>query len=115
MNGQGPVFIEAMTYRLGAHSTSDDPSVYRKEVKVQEKLLGCPILRLRKYLESQKLWDGQKEESYLDEVSKAVTDAIKVAKETPRPTLRSLIEDVYFEIPSSLEAQLNEIKSLYHE
>ncbi len=115
LNGQGPVFIEAMTYRLGAHSTSDDPSVYRKEVEVQEKLLGCPILRLRKYLESQKLWDGQKEESYLDEVSKAVTDAIKVAKETPRPTLRSLIEDVYFEIPSSLEAQLNEIKSLYHE
>ncbi len=115
IEGKGPVFIEAMTYRLGAHSTSDDPSVYRKEPEVQEKLLGCPISRLRKYLENKKLWDPEQEEKYLAEINKEISDAIRIAKETERPPLRSLIEDVYFGVPTNLEAQFEEIKSLYHE
>lgn len=115
LEGNGPVFIEAMTYRLGAHSTSDDPSVYRKDLEVQEKLGKCPICRLRKYLEKRKLWDAAKEESYLNVINKQVTEAIQVAKETGRPSLRSLFEDVYFEMPASLEAQYEEIKSLYHD
>lgn len=115
INGKGPVFIEAMTYRIGAHSTSDDPSVYRKEQEVQARLSKCPILRLRKYLENKKLWDSKKEESYIAEINQEINNAIKIAKETARPPLRSLIEDVYFEVPSHLEAQFEEIKSLYHE
>lgn len=115
LQGRGPVFIEAMTYRLGAHSTSDDPSVYRKDLEVQEKLASCPIARLRKYLEMKKLWDAAKEESYLSAINKEVTEAIQVAKETARPSLRSLVEDVYFAVPPSLEAQYEEIKSLYHD
>lgn len=115
LNGKGPVFIEAMTYRLGAHSTSDDPSVYRNEKEVEEKRLSCPIVRLRKYLENRKLWDSKKEENYLADINQEVNNAIKSAKETGRPPLKSLIEDVYFEVPSSLEAQYEEIKSLYHE
>lgn len=115
IEGHGPVFIEAMTYRLGAHSTSDDPSVYRKELEVQEKMLGCPILRLRKYLEAKKLWDTKKDEEYLAKATQEVSDAIQVAKETGRPPMRSLIEDVYFEVPPSLEAQYEEIKALYHD
>lgn len=115
LEGKGPVFIEAMTYRLGAHSTSDDPSVYRKETEVQGKQMGCPIARLRKYLENKKLWDVQKEEKYLADINREVSDAIHVAKETGRPPMRSLIEDVYFEVPASLEAQYKEIESLYHE
>ncbi len=115
LEGNGPVFIEAMTYRMGAHSTSDDPSAYRKEIDVQEKQAGCPIQRLRKYLEAKKLWDAKQEENYLAEVNKEVTEAIKIAKETGRPPLRSLVEDVYFAVPASLEAQYEEIKALYHE
>lgn len=115
IEGNGPVFIEAMTYRLGAHSTSDDPSVYRQEKEVIEHQKNCPILRMRRYLEKRKLWDAKKEEQYSAEINKAVTDAIKVAKEACRPALRSLVEDVYFEVPSSLEVQYQEIKSLYHE
>jgi len=44
-----------------------------------------------------------------------VTEAIKIAKETGRPPQRSLIENVYFEVPSALEAQYEIVKSLFHE
>jgi pyruvate dehydrogenase E1 component alpha subunit len=115
IEGNGPVFIEAMTYRAGAHSTSDDPSVYRKVEEVQEKLKGCPIARLKKYLEKKKLWDEAKEKNYASKINEEVTQAIKTAKECGRPSLHSLIEDVYFEVPSSLEAQYEEIKKLYHD
>lgn len=113
--GDGPVFIEAMTYRLGAHSTSDDPSVYRQEADVEKNRLICPILRLGLYLEKNKLWDKKNEEEYLQEIKDEVTKAIQVAKETGRPALHSLVEDVYFEVPEKLEAQYEQIKSLYHE
>ncbi|MBS4170601.1 2-oxoisovalerate dehydrogenase subunit alpha 2, mitochondrial [Neochlamydia sp. AcF95] len=114
IEGQGPVFIEAMTYRLGAHSTSDDPSVYRQEKEVLEKQLACPITRLKNFLEKQGLWDVQREKSYLDSINKEITEAIQVAKKTGRPALDSLIEDVYFEVPASLAAQYEDIQSLYH-
>lgn len=115
VEGEGPVFIEAMTYRLGAHSTSDDPSVYRKDPEVRAMQLNCPVLRLRKYLEKQGLWDNKKEDEYLSKINQEVTKAIEVAKETGRPPLRSLVEDVYFEVPPHLEEQYREIQALYHE
>lgn len=115
LEGAGPVFIEAMTYRLGAHSTSDDPSVYRKEQEVLEKQGDCPLLRLRLYLEKIKVWDAKQEEKYIESITQEVTEAIKIAKETGRPPQRSLIENVYFEVPSALEAQYEIVKSLFHE
>jgi 2-oxoisovalerate dehydrogenase E1 component alpha subunit len=114
VEGNGPVFIEAMTYRLGAHSTSDDPSVYRKDEEVDQHRKNCPILRLKKYLISKKLWTEEKDKEYLKEINEEVSKAIDVAKQTERPTLRSLIEDVYFEVPVTLEKQLAEVQSLYH-
>ena len=47
LSGKGPVLIEAMTYRLGAHSTADDPSIYRKDEEVEEQEKKDPVVRLR--------------------------------------------------------------------
>ena len=96
-----PVLIEAMTYRLGAHSTSDDPSVYRKQSEVEEHQAQDPLLRLQRYL---KIDPAALEE----EIQKEITDAIEVAKQTPPPTSESMIEDVYFETPRFLKKQLEE-------
>lgn len=57
LKGEGPTLIESMTYRMGAHSTSDDPSLYRKEEEVAIWQRKCPIKRLRAYLERKKCWD----------------------------------------------------------
>lgn len=109
LEGKGPILIEAMTYRLGAHSTSDDPSLYRSDEEVKKWEKKCPILRLRRYLEKRNLWDAEKEKETIKSVSDAITEAIAVAKNTPLPPLLSLIENVYFEIPSRLREEYNEL------
>lgn len=108
--GKGPVLIEAVTYRRGAHSTSDDPTQYRpdKEVKAWEKK--DPILRLKKYLNEKKLWNPSEERALKKEVKEQIDQAIEQAKETERPPIDSLIEDVYAEVPASLQEQLDEVK-----
>lgn len=108
--GNGPVLIEAMTYRMGAHSSSDDPSLYRSDEEVASWKAKCPILRLRQYLESHELWDQQKEEALNKEITEAITSAITIAKETDRPALDDLIQHVYAEVPAKLKEQLDDVR-----
>lgn len=107
---KGPVLIEAMTYRMGAHSTSDDPSLYRSEEEVQKWQVKDPVLRLRRYLEKQGLWNDQKETQLIQEITEEINKAITIAKETERPPLKYLVEHVYFEVPESLKEQFDSIE-----
>jgi len=109
LEGKGPILIEAMTFRRGAHSTSDDPSAYRKDEEVQLWVKKCPVLRLRRYLTNKKLWDDQQEQAFVEKINKEISEAIEIAKSTSRPPLKSLIEHVYFDIPPSLKEQYDEI------
>ncbi|SCC90581.1 2-oxoisovalerate dehydrogenase subunit alpha, mitochondrial [Chlamydiales bacterium SCGC AG-110-P3] len=111
--GNGPVLIEAMTYRMGAHSTSDDPKAYRDDAELEEWEKKDPILRLRRYLEQKKLWDAEKETALLKEIGEDIDAAIEMAKAAPPPPLESIAEDVYFEMPPRLRQQLNELRSIY--
>ncbi len=115
LDGEGPILIEAMTYRLGAHSTSDDPSAYRSDEEVELHKKQCPILRLRHYLEDKNLWDNTKEEQLTKSITKEITEAIAEAKKTTPPPLKSLFEDVYFEVPPSLEEEYNQLKRFFPE
>lgn len=105
LEGKGPVLIEAMTYRLGAHSTSDDPTLYRPEDEVKSWQPRDPLIRLKLYLEKQSLWDTTKEKEMWESIGQEVNIAIEEAKSCSKPTLHSLIDDVYFEVPQSLEKQ----------
>jgi pyruvate dehydrogenase E1 component alpha subunit len=109
LEGKGPVLIEAMTYRLGAHSTSDDPTLYRKEEEVMKWKLKCPLIRLKKYLEKKNLWSEAKEKELVQEIEQEISKAIKAAKENPRPPLESMIEHVYFSVPENLKEELKEL------
>lgn len=115
IEGNGPVFIEAMTYRLGAHSTADDPTLYRKEDEVKKWEKCCPILRLRLYLESKGLWDHKKEEEWTQFVNQQIAEGIELAKKTPKPPLASLFEHVYFDMPLRLKEQLKDAQSFFPE
>jgi pyruvate dehydrogenase E1 component alpha subunit len=110
---KGPVLIEAMTYRMGAHSTSDDPSQYRTDDEVAKWKDKCPALRLKKYLEKAGLWDEVKEKQLEREITEEVTAAINIAKTTPRPPLKNIVENVYFEVPPRLQEQLHELQTLF--
>lgn len=111
LDGNGPILIEAMTYRLSAHSTSDDPSLYRPDAEVIEWQKKCPVLRLRRYLEKNGLWDEAKESALNKEVVEEVSKAIAIAKETPRPPLEYLFEHVYFAVPPVLKEEYDTLKT----
>lgn len=110
---KGPVLIEAMTYRRGPHSTSDDPSQYRKEAEVLAWEAKCPVLRLRRYLTEKGLWNDEQETDFVKGVSEEISKAITLAKTTPKPPLKSLIENVYFEVPHALKEQYDEVKNFF--
>ncbi len=115
LEGKGPVLLEAMTYRMSGHSTSDDPSSYRSDEEVEKHKEQCPILRLRRYLEKHDLWDEEREQEWLKQVAEETTQAINTAKQTAPPSLKSLFEDVYFDIPPPLQQQYEELQRFFPE
>ena len=111
-----PVLIEAMTYRQGHHSTSDDSSRYRKEslegIEHWRTALH-PIPRLRSYLESEGWWSTEHEESLQQTERHNVLQALNAAEAKPKPkVLEDLFFDVYKEIPDSLKEQQKELEEM---
>lgn len=113
LKGEGPILIEAMTYRLGAHSTSDDPSIYRSDEEVAKWTKKCPVRRLRKYLEEKGLWNDVQEKELTERINAEIAKGIEAAKAAAHPPLKSLVEDVYFEVPQSLKEQYEELKTFF--
>lgn len=112
LDGKGPVLIEAITYRMGAHSTSDDPSLYRKEEEVKKWETCCPVLRLKNHLVSKGLWNEKLDQEFIQITNEEISKAIAVAKELPPPPAKTLIENVYFEIPPSLKEEYDELQKI---
>ncbi|XP_070578299.1 2-oxoisovalerate dehydrogenase subunit alpha, mitochondrial-like [Ptychodera flava] len=106
-----PVLIEAMTYRIGHHSTSDDSSAYRSvdEVHHWDKQ-DNPIRRLRNYMMNRKLWDKEKEEAWMEEVRATVLKTFNKSERTLRPSPSTIFEDVYDEMPDRLYGQMREME-----
>jgi pyruvate dehydrogenase E1 component alpha subunit/2-oxoisovalerate dehydrogenase E1 component alpha subunit len=110
--GEGPTFVEALTYRVSAHSSSDDPTRYRDERVTEQWKAKDPVLRLKRYLVSQGLLDEADDERLRAEVDAEVRDAVAAEEPVGPPSLRSMVEDVYAEVPAHLEEQLAEIEPL---
>ena len=110
--GDGATLIEARTYRRGAHSSSDDPSVYRDPAEPQEWVARDPIDRYRKYLTLKGEITPEAEAAWHAEIQAEITDALKYAESVePKPPLRTLFEDVYAEVPWHLEEQYEALKA----
>lgn len=112
-DGGKPVLIEAMSYRISHHSTSDDSFAYRARVEVEDwKRRDNPITRLRKYLEKKGLWDDEKEKDARGRIRKEVLKAFSEAEKEKKPPLRSMFEDVYEEITPETRRQMEELKGV---
>jgi len=108
-----PVLIELMSYRVSHHSTSDDSFAYRARVEVEDwKRRDNPITRFRKYLESQGLWDDEKEKEARERIRKEVLKAFAQAEKQKKPPIRSMFEDIYEELTPDLEAQMGELRDV---
>ncbi len=110
-NGGGPTVIEAITYRIGAHSTADDPKRYRVEREVEEWRKRDPIDRFRLYLQRKGIWSEDLEAKVRQQADGIVSDAIREAEKIPPPTLETMFEDVYSEMSWNLKEQLKELLS----
>ncbi|MDP7591193.1 MAG: thiamine pyrophosphate-dependent dehydrogenase E1 component subunit alpha [Litorilituus sp.] len=106
-----PVLIEAMSYRLGAHSTSDDPSGYRTREEEDKWQANDPILRMKNWMLAQNWWDEAQEKSLFEQLREEVLAAVKVSEKINKPHIDTLITDVYDTPTSQLQAQLEEVKS----
>lgn len=104
--GGGPTMIEAVTYRLGPHSSSDDPTRYRSKEEVEYWQARDPIERMRRYLEVKGLWSKAWDDALRKEIDDLVSEAIRQVEKAPPPPLESLFEDVYAEMPPHLREQM---------
>ena len=79
-----PTFIEALTYRMSDHTTSDDSTKYRLEKEVKEWIKKDPLQRLRLYMEKKKLWNATKEEDLKKEIETMIDKAVKSYEAIPK-------------------------------
>lgn len=107
--GEGPTLVEMVTYRLGGHSSSDDPKAYRSEDEVAGWRKVDPLLRMRRYLEGTGAWDEDREQAWQAEVEAEIKTCVERAEAKPAPTVGSMMDDVYAERPRHLEAQQAEL------
>jgi len=108
-DGGGPTFIECVTYRMGAHSTSDDPSRYRSEEEVQEWAKKDPVDRFRRHLVYLGVLDDALEAKMDEEVGEQISAAIKEVEQYGPPERETLFDDVYASPPWNIEEQRAEL------
>jgi len=104
--GAGPSFVELLTYRVSAHSTSDDPSRYRDESITEEwRTKRDPLVRTLAFLE-RRGWMSRAESDTMEaELEERIREVIEEQEGAPLPRSESLLEDVFEEIPWHLREQ----------
>lgn len=107
--GEGPTLIEAFSYRMSGHSTSDDPRVYRKDEEIAPWMKKDPIDRMRKFLVKKGWLDDEADAKMRAGINEEVLAAVAKAEQIGPPALESLFEDVYAEMPPHLEEQKQEL------
>ena len=103
--GDGPTLIECVTYRLGVHTTADDPSKYRSEEEVTMWEKKDPLTRFRAYLEKRNLLESDIE----SRVDEEIAAAVQRFEATPTPDPLTMFDHAYAELPPDLEAQRAEM------
>ncbi|PVU86603.1 hypothetical protein BB560_006645 [Smittium megazygosporum] len=108
-----PVLIEAMTYRVSNHSTSDDSTSYRSNKEVEDwTKRDNPVARLRRYMESNDMWSNELEADAIKLIRKRVLDALTAADKMKKPKIDEMYSDVYDHLPKNLEEQREETRKL---
>ena len=116
--GGGPTLIEHVTYRGGAHSTSDDPSRYRPKDEWAAFPLGDPVERLKQHLIKGGHWSDEQHTALIQELKETVIAAWKEAisfgtmTEGPKLDVREMFDDVYAEIPEHLKRQRQQLLAI---
>ncbi len=107
-SGEGPSLIEAITYRQGPHTTSDDPTRYRDLDELQSWLIKDPIRRFKRFLYASELWDDRQEEAMLREANDQIRQVVATIDTADKGTLAEMAELVYATTPDYLRKQVKQ-------
>ncbi len=111
LNGDGPTLIEARTYRIGFHNTSDNPKEYREEAEVKAAAERDPIERLRRYSIRAGLWSASTEAEVLAAIETELDNAYSTAAALPRPGPSEVFDHVYATLPFRVRRQRDQTLS----
>ena len=110
-SGAGPTFVECLTYRVGPHSSSDDPSRYRDEAVARAWAERDPVARMRERLFAAGSWDEGRDLLLTQELTAELELAVAAAEQASPPPVTSLFDDVYAERPRHLVEQAASVVS----
>jgi pyruvate dehydrogenase E1 component alpha subunit len=110
-NGGGPTLIEAVNYRFGPHTTADDPTRYRTEEEVEKWRAQDPLIRMKKLLDSKKIWDDTREEELESSVKEEIASALEAAERlSENRDVEEMFKYLYEEMTPQLEEQLQSLR-----
>jgi pyruvate dehydrogenase E1 component alpha subunit len=110
--GGGPTLIEAVTYRMGAHSSSDDPHIYRSEAEEASWKGKDPLARFETWLAGRKVLDAAGVAAMRAEIEAEIAAAVEAEENVGPPPLASLVENVYARTPAALAEQLADLERM---
>jgi pyruvate dehydrogenase E1 component alpha subunit len=110
--GEGPTFIEAVTYRVAPHATADDPSAYIDAVRVEEERKRECVGRYEGYLERIGVLTEAHADQVRAEAAEIMRAGIAAAEAEPAPDVGLLFEHAYAEPPASLGRDLAELRRI---
>jgi pyruvate dehydrogenase E1 component alpha subunit len=106
---EGPTLVEAVTYRMGFHNTTDNPSLYRDPDEYEEARQRDPIDRVRAYLKALGLWDDEREQALTESLAQEVDLALQTAAASPAPRPENLFDNIYERVPERVARQRAEV------
>lgn len=110
-SGDGPAVVEALTYRLGDHTTSDNASRYRDDTEVSRHWPEEPIIRLRRYLGAAGHWTEEDEEKLLQQTAAEIDAAAEAYLAIPPQGPTTIFDFTFAELPAELAAQRRRLKA----
>jgi pyruvate dehydrogenase E1 component alpha subunit len=110
--GSGPRLVEAVTYRLGDHTTADDATRYRSSEEVQARWKEEPVARLRAHLVSRKAWGKAEEEALSAQCQREIEAAVERYLAIPPRAPETMFDHLYAELPAAYRRQRDELKGV---
>jgi pyruvate dehydrogenase E1 component subunit alpha len=111
--GDGPTFIEAVTYRAAPHATADDPRLYIDPERVEEARAAEPVARFEGYLRRRGVLDDAAAESIRGEAAELMRRGIAEAEAAPPGDASLIFEHAYAAPPPELARDLDELRRLH--
>ncbi|MCA3005888.1 MAG: pyruvate dehydrogenase (acetyl-transferring) E1 component subunit alpha [Planctomycetaceae bacterium] len=109
--GGGVTLIEAVTYRLGDHTTADDARRYRNSEEVEAWQSKDPLIRLRKFITAKGLWDDAKQAAIEEKAKAMVAEVVKKSEGIEKPSTDEMFNFLYAQIPEELRKQRDTLRT----